>query len=123
MAVQVYMPQKEDKLGKILQIGGAIGGGVLGAGGGPMGIIKGAGAGASLGGLAGGMLSQDQGPSAVERRMGTSGIQAPQAPPAEDPQAVMRDAMIALRDQPKEVQQDYAPQLQAAMLKMRRGQA
>lgn len=121
MATQVQMPQKEDKLSKLLTVGGAIAGGIGGSAGGPMGAVQGAGAGASLGGVVGGLAQSGQGqPSAVERRMG---IQAPQAAPAEDPTKALQEAQLALQSQPQDVQQQYAPMIQAAMLRLRRGTA
>lgn len=106
---------------KALQIGGLIAGAAtanpgLGA------AISGAGTGAALGGTLGGLLgSRDSGSTAVERRMG--GAPSVQAPPAEDPQKVLQESMLALQSQPKDVQAQYAPQLQAAMLKLNRGMA
>jgi hypothetical protein len=43
-------------------------------------------------------------------------------PQAEDPREVLQKSMFALREAPPEVQKQHGPTLQAAMLKLNRGQ-
>lgn len=124
MATQVAMPeqrQKENSLGKILQLGGAVAGGIAGSAGGPMGAIQGAGAGAALGGAAGGLLAGNN-QTAVQRRMGLQTSQGQNVPQAPDPMSAINEARTALVSAPPELQQEYAPALQAAMLQARRQQ-
>lgn len=122
MAAQVMVPQKEDKLGKLLQVGGAIGGGILGAAGGPAGIVAGASAGAQLGGLAGGALEKKQSTgveSAMSRRMGAG---LPQTAPQVDPLETLQQANMALASQPPEVRSQFEAPIKAALLQARRQQ-
>lgn len=128
MAAQVNMPKKENPLGKILPLAGALAAGAAAIPTGGMSlaalpaVLGAAGAGQAAGSLGANILGANkQGPSAVERRMGM-GAQMPQAAPAEDPQKILQESMFALKQQPPEVQKQYGPTLQAAMLKLNRGQ-
>ena len=121
MTVQVQY-QKKGKAGS-MQGAGAVIGGIAGAiGGGPAGAMKGAQTGGSIGGAVGGAFdNQTAGPDAVQNQQNQN--MAPQAAPAADPQQTLREAYMALQNQPPEVQQQHAPAIQAAMLKLRREQA
>lgn len=110
MAAQVIIPKKEDPLTKISQVGQ-----IAALATGNPGAAQGIGIGTSL--LQG---ATNKNVSAVERRMGQSA--KPPAQTADDPQDILQKSMLALRDQPPEVQKQYAPQIQAAMLKLNRGQ-
>jgi hypothetical protein len=106
MAVQIQQPKKENPFSKILPVVGAIGAGVaaIPTGGASLAaipaIVGAAGAGASLGGMAGGMLDGPQASnvptSPAERRLNKMGG-APM-PQAEDPREVLQKSMFALRD-------------------------
>ena len=122
MTTQVQY-QKKGKAGAFQGVGTVVGGiaGFMG-GGGPVGAAKGAQMGSSIGGQVGGAYdAQTAGPDAVQNQQ-NQGMQ-PQAAPAADPQQTLREAYMALQNQPPEVQQQHAPAIQAAMLKLRREQA
>lgn len=107
-----------DQMMQLLPIAGAVGAGIATGGASIPATIGAMGTGAALGGAAqqgAQFLTQDDGMSAVERRMG--GTQAPQLP---DQQKVLDNARIALASQPQEIQNQYMPMLNAASLKLRR---
>ncbi len=95
--------------GKFGQAAGALLGGVAGgAAGGPGGAIAGASTGASLGGMAGNALDPavaDK--TAIQRRIQSSGPQYQQS----ENTMKLKDSVLALRTQPPEIQQQYAPPL------------
>ena len=125
MVAQINQPKKDDTLSKLLQVGGAAAGIIAApATGGASAMLTGAAGGAALGGLAGGLIEGPQASnnssSAVDRRLGQAG--GVQVPLPEDPREVLQRSMFALRDAPREVQQQHGPTIQAAMLKLNRGQ-
>jgi outer membrane lipoprotein SlyB len=114
--------KKKTKATDLLPLAGTIAGGVVGGmAGGPMGAVTGASAGGQLGSVAGGALASNEQPNAIQRRMG--GIEIPQASDQNAQLAQLQEARIALASQPVDVQKQYDPTLQAAMLRIRRGQA
>lgn len=121
MARQVMMPQKKNDMSQLLQMGGTVAGGILGGlAGGPAGAIGGASGGGALAGSVGNMVGIDGGGSAMERRLQAQASPT-QTPQVEDPMTALQNARVALAQQPKEIQQEYTPILQAAMLKAKRG--
>ena len=110
---QVIQPQKKDKTGKLLMIGGAIAGGAVGGPGGAM-------AGAQAGQMASGLLSsnQQQSPSlqAAQRR-----IEAPQATvQAPSPLQELEAARMEVAQLPPEQRQQFEAPILAALMKARR---
>lgn len=128
MAAQVQRPKKkQDDLGPLLTVGGAIAGGVIGAKtGGPAGALKGASMGGQLGSTAGSLLSfmdggggggEPQGAmAAAGRRMGPAST----LPEVVDPQQAVQEAQVALVNLPQEQQAQFAPALQMGSAAMRR---
>jgi len=121
------LQRKPSGIGQLLQIGGAVAGGVVGfaGGGGPAGAIGGASAGGALGGAAGNLLEPDKAPVQVgtlnaAQRMSQGGaaptIQAP------NPLQQLEQARMAARELPAEQRQEYEPALVAALMQARRQQ-
>lgn len=113
MAVEVRKPQKkQNELGQLLPIAGAVIGGMSA---GPGGAMAGASQGAALGQLGAGALSmaegqqqQSGGVSAAERRLTPQAMPLPQE---QDPMQAIQEAQVALANLPPEQQKQFGPAL------------
>lgn len=118
----VMMPQKKDNgMGSLLTIGGAVAGGVAGSVVPGAGTIAGAGLGATLGGAAGGLLSSQQagGQGSPNSEMGAMQRRSDQM--GTDNLASLKAAELQLPSLPENLRQQYAPPIiQARMLEQQR---
>ena len=115
MAKAVQRAQKKQNgLGELLPIAGAVVGGVLGAGAGGVGAVPGALAGSQLGSLAGGVVDPQEAPApgvaAAQRAQQPSPANVG-VPEVEDPEVAIRNAQVALANLPQPVQQELGPAL------------
>lgn len=118
MAIQPRAPQQRDRLGKILTLGGALAGGIAGAGGGVLAATKGAAMGAGLGQTAGGLLAKGQPTAPVE----SQGMQRRMQTLDSDPMGQIRQAQQALATLPPQQLPQTRQALQQAMVLAQRNQ-
>lgn len=123
MTAQVQRPQKkQNELGQLLPVAGAVIGGMTA---GPGGAMAGASQGAALGQLGASTLAMTEGGqqggagvSAAERRV----VPAAGLPQAQDPQRTLQEAQVAVANLPPEQQKQFAPALQMGGAVLRRQQ-
>lgn len=109
-------PQQDSGFGDALKVGGAVAGGIVGAGAGGVGAIPGAAAGAGVGGLAGGIIDPAKPPpTTVGSESGAMGRRM-QSMQGSDTLNQLQNAESSLASLPPELREVYAPNIIKARL-------